>query len=99
MGGGGAVLFDAGLSFSLVEKNPNTPTSDLIDYQPQLWSCNLQTTDGQTDGQTNDDTHSLKKIEEEEEEKKKKTTTTRGRNPTNLAAEKNKERRKGKNTD
>jgi hypothetical protein len=39
----------------------------------------------------------LKKIEEEEEEVKK--TTTRGRNPTNLAAEKNKERRKGKNTD
>jgi hypothetical protein len=53
-------------------------------------------TDGRTDGRTNDDTHSLKKEEEEEEEKK---TTTRGRNPTNLAAEKNKERRNGKITD
>jgi hypothetical protein len=37
--------------------------------------------------------------EEEEEEEEKKTTTTRGRKATNLAVEKNKERRKGKNTD
>jgi hypothetical protein len=96
------VLFDAGLSFSLVETNPNTPNFGLIDYEPQLWSCDLQTTDGRTDGQTdgltNDDTSSLKK-EEEEEEEEKKTTTTRGRNPTTLAGEKNKERRKGKNID